>query len=98
VCDRLLLMGCLEQLHHFGGAEVSEVVSDIQQEFEAPISANLSSEDFITSEQGAAESLRQLQNMDERLAMLEDSVVSTLELVKQVVSLASAKRSAKDES
>ena len=98
VCDRLLLMGCLEQLHHFGGAEVSEVVSDIQQEFEVPISANLSSEDFITSQQGAAESLRQLQNMDERLAMLEDSVVSTLELVKQVVSLASAKRSAKDES
>ncbi len=30
--------------------------------------------------------------------MLEDSIVSTLELVKQVVSLASAKHSAKDES
>ena len=52
----------------------------------------------LTSERQAEESLRQLQNMDERLAMLEDSVVSMLELVKQVVSLAGAKHSAKDES
>ena len=93
MCDRLLLMGCLEQLHHFGEAEVSEVISDIQQEFEAPISANLDSGEFLASRREAEESLRQLQNMDERLAMLEDSVISTLELVKQVVSLASAQAS-----
>jgi general secretion pathway protein A len=98
VCDRLVLMGCLEQLHHFGEAEVSEVVSDIQQEFEAPISASLGSKDFAATEQQADEAFRQLQNMDDRLAMLEDSVVSTLELVKQVVSLAGFKHSAKDKS
>ncbi|PTR15175.1 putative secretion ATPase (PEP-CTERM system associated) [Nitrosospira sp. Nsp2] len=98
VCDRLLLMGCLEQLHHFGEAEVSEVVSDIQQEFEAPIAAAMGSVDFISSERRADESLRELKSMDERLAVLEDSVVSTLELVKQVVSLASVEHSAKDKS
>jgi len=98
LCDRLLLMGCLEQLHRFGEAEVLEVISDIQQEFEAPISSNLDNVEFPASERQAEESLRQLQNMDERLAMLEGSIVSTLELVKQVVSLAGAKHSAKDES
>jgi hypothetical protein len=98
LCDRLLLMGCLEQLHHFGEAEVSEVVNDIQQEFEAPISASLDSKDFAATERQADEAFRQLQNMDDRLAMLEDSVVSTLELVKQVVSLAGFKHSAKDKS
>jgi general secretion pathway protein A len=98
VCDRLLLMGCLEQLHHFGEAEVGEVVSDIQQEFEAPIAAAMGSVDFISSERRTDESLRHLKSMDERLAILEDSVVSTLELVKQVVSLASVEHSAKDKS
>jgi hypothetical protein len=98
LCDRLLLMGCLEQLHHFGEAEVGEVVSDIQQEFEAPISAKLGSENFTTSERQADESLRQLKNMDERLAVLEDSVISTLELVRQVVSLAGVKHAGKDKS
>ena len=98
VCDRLLLMGCLEQLHHFGEAEVGEVISDIQQEFEAPISANLGSTDFTASERQADEAFRQLKNMDERLAVLEDSVFSTLELIKEVVSLAGFKHSGKDKS
>jgi general secretion pathway protein A len=98
VCDRLLLMGCLEQLHHFGEAEISEVVSDIQQEFEAPISASLSGKDFAATERQADEAFRHLKNMDDRLDLLEDSVVSTLELVKQVVSLAGSKHSAKDKS
>jgi putative secretion ATPase (PEP-CTERM system associated) len=98
VCDRLLLMGCLEQLHHFGEAEISEVVSDIQQEFEAPISASLGSKDFAATERQADEAFRHLKNMDDRLDLLEDSVVSTLELVKQVVSLAGFKHSAKDKS
>ena len=96
LCDRLLLMGCLEQLHHFGEAEVSEVVSDIQQEFEAPISENAGNKDFPASGRQADEAFHQLRNMDDRLAVLEDSVVSTLELVKQVVSLASFEHSAKD--
>lgn len=96
LCDRLLLMGCLEQLHHFGEAEVSEVVSDIQQEFEAPISENPGNKDFPASGRQADEAFHQLRNMDDRLAVLEDSVVSTLELVKQVVSLASFEHSAKD--
>lgn len=96
VCDRLLLMGCLEQLHHFGEAEISEVVSDIQEEFEAPISASLGSKDFAATERQADEAFRNLKNMDDRLDLLEDSLVSTLELVKQVVSLAGFKHSAKD--
>ncbi|WP_019140782.1 XrtA/PEP-CTERM system-associated ATPase [Noviherbaspirillum massiliense] len=36
LCDRLFLMGCLEELHAFGKAEVDEVIADIRQEFTLP--------------------------------------------------------------
>src|SRR6185437_11209706 len=65
LCDRLLLMGCLEQLHGFGSSEVNEVISDIQQEFAVPIaSANL--RDEIDAESGlqSIEYLARLENME----------------------------------
>jgi general secretion pathway protein A len=33
VCDRLLLMGRLDEKHHFTGSDVVEVVAELQQEF-----------------------------------------------------------------
>ena len=36
LCDRLLLMGFLEELHAFEEADVNEVIADIAQEFELP--------------------------------------------------------------
>ena len=37
-CDRLLIMGCLEELQILGKAEANEVVLDIQKEFDVVIS------------------------------------------------------------
>ncbi|HEY6044507.1 MAG TPA: XrtA/PEP-CTERM system-associated ATPase [Nitrosospira sp.] len=88
LCDRLLLMGCLEKLHHFGGAEVNEVIHDIQQEFDVSAAAfGLRVEDHDAFASERTESLLKLEDMDNRLARLEESVVSLLELLKQILSL-----------
>src|SRR6476661_10804083 len=34
--DRVLLMGYLEEMHHFGEADIQTVISDISEEFELP--------------------------------------------------------------
>lgn len=87
LCDRLLLMGCLEKLHGFGGSEVDEVIRDIQQEFDLPTDGIQVEADSAAGLNGA-EVLASLENMDNRIATLEGSVVSLLELLKQILSLA----------
>ena len=87
LCDRLLLMGYLEKLHAFGGPEVNEVICDIQQEFDVPATAAcLSGESRGAPIPESGESLLNMEDMDNRLARLEESVVSLLELLKQLLS------------
>ena len=92
LCDRLLLMGCLEKLHNFGSTEVGEVIRDIQLEFEIPIAA---AEVPDISDPGLVreESLSYLQSMSVRIVKLEDSVVSLAQLLKQTLSLARSNKS-----
>jgi general secretion pathway protein A len=90
LCDRLLLMGCLEKLHNFGSAEVGEVIRDIQQEFEIPIMAGASDSDLGSARE---ETLPGVESMSARIARLEDSVVSLAELLKQILSLGRANKS-----
>ena len=86
LCDRLLLMGCLEKLHSFGSAEVNEVISDIQQEFDMPeAEADASDETDTVFGLEKAMSLANLKNMNDRLVTLEESVVSLLKLLKQIL-------------
>lgn len=86
LCDRLLLMGCLEKLHSFGSAEVNEVIRDIQQEFDMPeAEASASDETDTVFGLEKAMSLASLKNMNDRLVMLEESVVSLLKLLKQIL-------------
>jgi general secretion pathway protein A len=92
LCDRLLLMGCLEKLHNFGSTEVGEVIRDIQQEFEIPIAAadvpDISDPGLVREE-----FLSHLQSMSARIFKLEDSVVSLAQLLKQTLSLARSNKS-----
>ncbi|BCT69134.1 XrtA/PEP-CTERM system-associated ATPase [Nitrosospira sp. NRS527] len=92
LCDRLLLMGCLEKLHNFGSTEVDEVIRDIQQEFEIPIAA-ADVPDISDLGLVRGESLSHLQSMSARIVKLEDSVVSLAHLLKQVLSLARSNKS-----
>lgn len=86
LCDRLLLMGCLEELHDFGSSEVNEVIHDIQQEFDLPASG-ADARTTPATVPDKAETRVSLENMDERLAKMESSVISVLDLLKQILSL-----------
>lgn len=88
LCDRLLLMGCLEKLRSFGGPQVEEVIRDIQQEFDMPLGLL----DDVASSGGISamereESISALEDMGERLASLEETVLSLMDLLKQILSL-----------
>lgn len=87
LCDRLFLMGYLEERHNFRSADVTEVLGDIQQELALPISetAAQNSSDIpqIEQKENAQESLG---NMDERLFKMENSVISVLDLLKRILS------------
>lgn len=45
LCDRLLIMGCLEELRTITSQEVNEVIADIQQEFDLPPFQNIETSD-----------------------------------------------------
>ncbi|HVW64306.1 MAG TPA: XrtA/PEP-CTERM system-associated ATPase [Nitrosospira sp.] len=89
LCDRLLLMGCLENLHHFTSAEVNDVIRDVQQEFDMPgeLADGSRGAEPKNGEEGenTADSLK---NLNDRLATLETSFTSLLTLLKQILSLA----------
>lgn len=88
LCDRLFLMGYLEELHHFNIAEVKEVIRDIQQEFELSVAetgTQGTSGNAMTGFRKDAMSAN-LENMDERLSRMERSVVSVLDLLKKMIS------------
>lgn len=88
LCDRLLLMGCLEKLHSFGGSEVNEVICDIQQEFDMPdTAADAPDEGAILSGLERTASFASLERMEDRLTKLEESIVSLLKLFKQILPL-----------
>lgn len=89
LCDRLLLMGYLEQLHNFGSSAVNDVIRDVQHEFDMSIATgDMPVEDETAADRDRDESLRRLEEMAGRVANLEDSVVSLMILVKRILSLA----------
>lgn len=88
LCDRLFLMGYLEEIHSFGTSEVKVVIGDIQQEFNLPGSE---AEELNTPQRTESElhpvAPAKLENMDERLSKMEKSVISVLDLLKQILYL-----------
>jgi general secretion pathway protein A len=87
LCDRLFLMGYLEERHNFRSSDVTEVLGDIQQELALPISktAARNSSDIPQIEQ-KDDAQGSLENMDERLFKMENSVISVLDLLKRILS------------
>ena len=99
LCDRLLLMGYLEELHSFTAENVNEVIADIAEEFKLPDVGPGSADDAdISANLGALQSLdqRALDNaqaerrvsaeiLDERMMRLEKSIVSVLSILKKIV-------------
>ncbi len=98
LCDRLLLMGYLEEMHQIDSAVVNEVVSEIKNEMAVPFteSSGLSSVGFgvgspaVQAKQLELES--NLVNLEKRLGQVERSVVTMLKLMREVLSVAGLKR------
>jgi general secretion pathway protein A len=93
-CDRLFLMGYLEEIHVFDVAEVSKVITDIQQEFELPESPSAAPSGKSQPDAHAAapnSSASRLDALDERISKLESLVISVLVLLKKILALASVK-------
>ena len=91
LCDRLLLMGFLEEIHAFAEEDVAEVIRDINQEFELP-PAMADSHSVASAPASlaapAAEAPLSADNsplLDERMMRLEKSVVSVLNILKKIV-------------
>ena len=87
LCDRLFLMGYLEERHNFRSSDVTEVLGDIQQELALPISETAVRNSSDVSQIGQKEDAQgSLENMDERLFKMENSVISVLDLLKRILS------------
>ena len=88
LCDRLLLMGYLEEMHAFDEADVQEVIRDIQQEFQLPADAQAgiaASPAPHAAPAVATEVVVKPEYMDERMVRLEKSIVSVLAILKKIV-------------
>lgn len=90
LCDRLLLMGFLEEIHAFAEEHVADVIRDINQEFELPpaqpdmqLAASLPSAMQAPDAPHSAPDSSPL--LDERMMRLEKSVVSVLNILKKIV-------------
>lgn len=88
LCDRLLLMGYLEKLHNFGASEVNEVIRDIQQEFDAVDGATGIFSGDKTSALKEEQLIADVEELSDRILKLEETVISLMGLLKQILSLA----------
>jgi type II secretory pathway predicted ATPase ExeA len=90
LCDRLLLMGYLEELHAFSEQDVETVIRDFEQEFELPDSAAAQSAP-VSAPTDVQETLAAIDTaippvLDERMIKMEKSIVSVLSILKKIVS------------
>ena len=88
-------MGFLEEMHGFEEKDVAEVIRDINQEFELPLSAQAQAESAPAASAPApaaapaapasAATLETSPLLDERMQRLEKSVISVLNILKKIV-------------
>ncbi len=92
LCDRLLLMGFLEEMHAFTEADIATVIGDIDEEFQAP--AGTASVPFVgaAGDDGTGFNVEQAvfghqypAVLDERMLRLEKSMGSVLSILKRIV-------------
>jgi general secretion pathway protein A len=92
LCDRLMLMGYIEQKHKFSAADIKEVITDIKREMVTPeMVARGDSARAITG-LASVQSEVQIARLTERVSDLERSVTTVLGLLREVLSLASVRR------
>lgn len=84
LCDRLFLMGYLEQLAAFGDSEVRNVILDIDQEFGLPADDSGIEADATLALTGSEISAAALKDIYDKLYTLEQSMVTLLTEFKSI--------------
>lgn len=99
LCDRLLLMGYLEELHNLGESNVRDVIAELQSELAVPHSAGYSVDNQMETIppqtpnfNASVQSSEAFVHLERRLSQVEKSVVSILKLMREVLSVSSPKR------
>lgn len=83
LCDRLFLMGFLEELHQFGADEVQQVIADIKQEYLLPAQeAEAQSNGTVL---GTRDGYASLESIDDRMAKMERSILSVIDALKKML-------------
>jgi len=95
LCDRLFLMGYLEELQHFDRAEVETVVHEIAEEFDLDTSVPAAPAPRVASPGDLAP--RQMEALDARIAGIEHSVASVLGAMKSMMHAQEVKSDTKAE-
>ena len=92
LCDRLLLMGYIEEKHVLGAPDVKAVIADIQHESAYPEAPVVQAGTANIDAQFTTETETRLGHLEERTADLERSVTQVLKLLREILSLASVRR------
>lgn len=85
LCDRLLLMGYLEELNELGIDQVKTIISDLREEFHLPASEVVTAPQVTIADANLA--LASVAEMNARISGVEDSMASVLRAVKSLVDL-----------
>lgn len=84
-CDRLFLMGYLEELHAFGSDEVARVIADIDQEFGASQVPKPKLDMVLPT--ASDDALRpEIEEIEERVSRMESSVTTLLDTLRKLIS------------
>ncbi|MGE5652245.1 XrtA/PEP-CTERM system-associated ATPase [Noviherbaspirillum sp. UKPF54] len=82
-CDRMFLMGYLEELHAFGTREVDKVMADIDEEFAAPPSTEVGTDHTIAELTPASSDIDAIER---RVSRMESSVTTLVDALRKMIS------------
>lgn len=87
LCDRLFLLGYLEERHIFRSADVKEVVNDIKQEFVLPVvdEVEILSPSEVKLIGNIDNTQFGLEDLNNRMFKMERSIISVLDIFKQII-------------
>ena len=98
LCDRILLMGYLEELHSIDESAVNEVVTEMQREMNIPPTEYVRNKGLRASPEVVSVIENQLEvevsiaRFEQRLSQMEKSVVSVLKLMRELLSVSAVRR------
>jgi len=95
LCDRLLLMGYLEELHQIDAASVREVVEELKREFALPsvMPTLATSPSTIASTDASPAESEEVRRLEDKVTHMEHSISSVLKIMREVLTISGGRSS-----